>query len=58
MHDEQLHTLEFLLAFDGHVHWYEQGYFTKFEVRKVPPRWSGRTACATPSRCTTRTVCG
>jgi hypothetical protein len=37
MHDEQLHTLEFLLAFNGHVHWYEQGYFTKFEVRKVPP---------------------
>lgn len=37
MSEGELHTLEFLLAFDGHVHWYSQGYFTKFEVRRVPP---------------------
>ena len=29
------HTLEFLLAFDGQTHWYEGGYFTKFEIRRV-----------------------
>lgn len=33
----QVHTLEFLLAFDGRVHWYEQGYFTKFELKQVEP---------------------
>lgn len=37
MSEGQEHTLEFLLAFDGHVHRYSQGYFTKFEVRKVAP---------------------
>jgi RimJ/RimL family protein N-acetyltransferase len=31
------HTLEFLLAFDGRRHWYEQGYFAKFEIRRVEP---------------------
>lgn len=30
------HTLEFLLAFDGQTHWYEGGYYTKFEIRRVP----------------------
>lgn len=36
--DEKLeHTLEFLLAFDGHVNWYTEGYFTKFEIRRVAP---------------------
>ena len=29
------HTLEFLLAFDGQQHWYEGGYYTKFEIRRV-----------------------
>ena len=31
----QEHTLEFLLAFDGRVHWYEDGYFAKFEIKRV-----------------------
>jgi len=31
------HTLEFLLAFDGRVHWYPEGYFVKFEIRRVRP---------------------
>lgn len=30
------HTLEYLLAFDGRQHWYEGGYFAKFEIRRVP----------------------
>jgi len=29
------HTLEFLLAFDGHVNDYAEGYFTKFEIKRV-----------------------
>jgi Family of unknown function (DUF6516) len=29
------HTLEFLLAFDGRVHWYEGGYYAKFEIKRV-----------------------
>lgn len=29
------HTLEFLLDFDGRRHWYEGGYFAKFEIRRV-----------------------
>lgn len=29
------HTLEFLLAFDGRVHWYDQGYWTKFAFKRV-----------------------
>jgi hypothetical protein len=37
MSEEQIYTLEFLLAFDGRVHWYEQGYFTKFEITRVEP---------------------
>lgn len=37
MDDGQLHTLEFLLDFDGRVHWYEQGYFVKFEVKRTKP---------------------
>ncbi|MCW6512005.1 toxin-antitoxin system TumE family protein [Lichenifustis flavocetrariae] len=37
MDQGQEHTLEFLLAFDGRRHWYEQGYSTRFEIRRVPP---------------------
>ncbi len=38
MSDEaEIHTLEFLLAFDGRIHWYEQGYFIKFEIKRVDP---------------------
>jgi Family of unknown function (DUF6516) len=29
------HALEFLLAFDGRRHFYEGGYFIKFEIRRV-----------------------
>lgn len=29
------HTLEYLLAFDGHIHYLEKGYFLKFEVKRV-----------------------
>jgi hypothetical protein len=29
------HTLEFLLAFDGRVHHLEEGYWIKFEIKKV-----------------------
>jgi hypothetical protein len=31
----QDHTLEFLLDFDGRVHFYERGYWVKFEIRRV-----------------------
>jgi hypothetical protein len=31
------HALEFLLAFDGHVHWLDQGYRVKFEIKRVEP---------------------
>ena len=37
MSDDRIHTLDFLLAFDGRMHWYEQGYFMKFEIRQVEP---------------------
>jgi len=37
MDEDRSHTLEFLLAFDGHVHWYAEGYFTKFEIKRVEP---------------------
>lgn len=29
------HVLEFLLAFDGRIHWYEGGHYAKFEIRRV-----------------------
>jgi Family of unknown function (DUF6516) len=29
------HTLEFLLDFDGRVHWDAGGYWVKFEIRRV-----------------------
>ncbi|MHB8743892.1 MAG: toxin-antitoxin system TumE family protein [Sulfuricaulis sp.] len=29
------HTLEFLLNFDGRRHWYEGGYWLKFEIKRV-----------------------
>ncbi len=31
------HTLAFLLAFDGRIHHYPDGYSVKFEIRRVPP---------------------
>ena len=31
------HALEFLLAFDGRTHWLEQGYWLKFEIKRVEP---------------------
>jgi hypothetical protein len=31
------HTLEFLLAFDGRIHHLEQGYWLKFEIKRVEP---------------------
>ncbi len=37
MEEGSEHTLEFLLAFDGRVHWYAEGYFVKFEVKRVRP---------------------
>ena len=30
------HTLEFLLAFNGRIHYLEQGYWIKFEIVRVP----------------------
>ena len=35
MKDPPEHTLEFLLAFDGHIHWYADGHFAKFEIKRV-----------------------
>ncbi|MFO1186953.1 MAG: DUF6516 family protein [Alphaproteobacteria bacterium] len=32
------HTLEFLLAFDGRRHFYEDGYYVKFEIERVKAR--------------------
>lgn len=29
------HTLEYLLAFNGRIHWLEQGYYLKFEIKRV-----------------------
>jgi hypothetical protein len=37
MEGGQEHTLGFLLAFDGRVHWPEQGYWLKFEIKRVEP---------------------
>lgn len=34
------HTLEFLLAFDGHTHWLDQDYCLRFAIRRVPPTTS------------------
>jgi hypothetical protein len=31
------HTLEFLLAFDGRIHRLDQGYWLKFEIKRVEP---------------------
>jgi|SRR3954463_11875100 hypothetical protein len=30
-------TLEYLLAFDGREHHYPDGYFVKFEIRRIDP---------------------
>jgi hypothetical protein len=32
------HALEFLLAFDGHIHHLEEGYWIKFEIKKIEAR--------------------
>jgi Family of unknown function (DUF6516) len=37
MAEDKHHTLEFLLTFDGHINWYAEGYFTKFEIKRVAP---------------------
>src|SRR5579883_2854503 len=31
------HTLEYLLAFNGRIHHFEQGYWVKFEIEKIHP---------------------
>ncbi|MGE0006420.1 MAG: DUF6516 family protein [Parvibaculaceae bacterium] len=31
------HTLEYLLAFDGREHHYQDGYFLKFEIKRIDP---------------------
>jgi hypothetical protein len=31
------HALEFLLAFDGRIHHLEEGYWIKFEIKRVEP---------------------
>lgn len=36
-HEPSEYTLEFLLAFDGRVHWFESGHWIKFEIRRVDP---------------------
>jgi len=36
-HSPTDHTLEFLLAFDGRIHHLEEGYWIKFEIKKVEP---------------------
>lgn len=33
--ESQEHTLEFLLAFDGRRHWYEGGYYVRFQIKRV-----------------------
>ncbi|MBI4923849.1 MAG: hypothetical protein HY834_19105 [Devosia nanyangense] len=36
MKKEADHALEFLLAFDGRVHHYPDGYLPRFEIKRVP----------------------
>ena len=31
------HTLEFLLGFDGRIHWLEEGYCLKFSIKRMKP---------------------
>lgn len=35
--DTSEHALAFLLAFDGRIHWLQQGYRLKFEIRRTEP---------------------
>lgn len=35
--DANEHTLEFLLAFNGRIHRLEEGYWMKFEIRRIEP---------------------
>jgi hypothetical protein len=37
MPSDEEHTLEFLLAFNGRIHWLERGYWLKFEIVRVEP---------------------
>jgi hypothetical protein len=38
MNKEEIdHALECLLAFNGRVHWLDQGYCIRFEIRRVEP---------------------
>jgi hypothetical protein len=37
MSDGTEHTLEFLLTFDGRTHHYRDGYYMKFEIKRVDP---------------------
>ena len=50
------HGLEFLLAFDGRIHHLEEGYWIKFELRRIRP--TRRLGCPIHSRCTTQTARG
>jgi uncharacterized protein DUF6516 len=34
---EPEHALEFLLAFNGRIHWYEGGYHLRFIIERVQP---------------------
>jgi len=34
---ESEHTLEYLLAFDGREHHYPEGYFLRFDIKRVDP---------------------
>ena len=47
------HTLEFLLVFDGLIHWLENGYSLRFVIKKVNQTPTRRTASTTPSPFTT-----
>jgi hypothetical protein len=31
------HTLEFLLGFDGRIHYFARGYWVKFEIKRMEP---------------------
>ena len=37
MNEPQDHTLQYLLGFDGRLHWLQDDYYLKFEIRRVKP---------------------
>lgn len=37
MKETQDHTLEYLVAFDGRLHWLQDDYYLKFEIKKIKP---------------------